>query len=143
MNYNSKQIEYASFLRRVGASLIDTIVLVLITIVVSFVFGIFSYFLFGPGASDVVGFFLGLVVGWMFYALFESSELMATPGKLALGIQVQDEDFQRLTFGRATGRHFAKIFSNATLGIGYLFPLWTERRQTLHDIVAKTVVIKK
>lgn len=143
MNYKSQQVEYASFLHRVGASLIDTIALILITTVVSFVFGIFSYFLFGPEASDVVGFFLGLVVGWMFYALFESSELMATPGKLAVGIQVQDENFQRLTFGRATGRHFAKFLSSIPLGLGYLFPLWTERRQTLHDIIAKTVVVKK
>lgn len=143
MNYNSKQIEYASFLRRVGASLVDTIVLILITVVVSFVFGIFSYLLFGPGASDVVGFFLGLVVGWMFYALFESSELMATPGKLALGIRVGDENFERLTFGRATGRHFAKFLSSFPLCLGYLFPLWTKRRQTLHDIIAKTVVTKK
>jgi uncharacterized RDD family membrane protein YckC len=143
MNYNSKQIEYASFLHRVAASLIDTVVLLLISFVVGFVFGIFSYFLFGPNASEALGYLIGLIVGWMFYAIFESSELMATPGKLALGIRVGDENFQRLTFGRATGRHFARFLSSIPMGIGYLFPLWTERRQTLHDIVAKTVVIKK
>jgi uncharacterized RDD family membrane protein YckC len=142
MTYTDKQIEYATFAQRVGAFLIDTIILILISMIVGFLFGILSYMLFGPAASEDLGFLVGAIVGWLFYALCESSEQMATPGKRALGLQVRDEHLERLSFGRATGRHFAKFFSHIILGIGYLFPLWTVRRQALHDIVAKAVVIK-
>jgi uncharacterized RDD family membrane protein YckC len=142
MNDNHKEIQYATFLHRVAASLIDTVVLLLISFVVGFTLGLFSYFLFGPYASEGIGYLIGLMVGWLFYALFESSELMATPGKLALGIQVRDEHYQRVTFGRATGRHFARFLSSIPLCVGYLFPLWTQRRQALHDIVAKTIIVK-
>lgn len=141
MNANKTKIEYSSFLQRLAASLIDTVVLFVISYVVGFIFGLFSYVVFGPDASVLIGYFIGLIVGWLFYAAFESSKYMATPGKIALSIQVRDENFQRMTFGRATGRHFARFLSSIPLCIGYLFPLWTERRQALHDIVAKTVVI--
>lgn len=137
------EFEYSTFLQRVAASLIDSAVLFVVTFAIGFIFGIFSYQFFGPDAFVAIGYIIGLIVGWLFYACFESSNYMATPGKLALGIQVRDDDFQRLTFGRATGRHFARFLSSIPLGIGYLFPLWTKRRQTLHDIVARTVVVNK
>ncbi len=143
MTYTDKQTEYATFTLRAGAFLIDSVILILISMVVGFLFGILSYVMFGPAVPEDLGFLIGAIVGWLFYALCESSETMATPGKMALGLQVRDENLQRLSFGRATGRHFAKFFSNIILGIGYLFPLWTVRRQTLHDIVAKAVVIKR
>jgi uncharacterized RDD family membrane protein YckC len=143
MNTSPKTFEYSTFLQRVAASLIDTVVLFVISSVIGFVVGFFSYAIFGPDASILIGYLLGLVIGWLFYAAFESSEYMATPGKMALSIQVRDENFQRLSFGRATGRHFARFLSSIPLCIGYLFPLWTQRRQALHDIVAKTVVVNK
>jgi len=62
---------------------------------------------------------------------------------MALGLKVTGLNGERITFARATGRHFAKYLSSLTLLIGYIMAAFTERRQALHDIVASTLVFKK
>jgi uncharacterized RDD family membrane protein YckC len=81
--------------------------------------------------------------GWLYYAGFESSYLMATPGKKLLGLYVTNSDNQRISFGQATGRYFAKVISAVILGIGYLMAGFTERKQALHDTIANCLVWKK
>jgi uncharacterized RDD family membrane protein YckC len=74
----------------------------------------------------------------------ESSEKQATIGKMALGIQVIDAStLGRVSFGKATVRHFGKILSGLILLIGYLMMLWDDRSQTLHDKLAGTLIVKK
>jgi Tfp pilus assembly major pilin PilA len=109
-------------------------------------------------ASFVVGMGLGLVLaqhslqdplvnvvafigGWLYFALLESSGWQATVGKRALGIKVTTVDGQRIGFGQATGRYFAKILSGLTLCIGFLMVAWTQKRQGLHDKIAGTLVL--
>ena len=72
----------------------------------------------------------------------DSSSIQGTVGKMAIGIIVTDMDGQRITFARATGRHFAKIISGIILGIGYIMAGFTVRKQGLHDIIAKTLVLQ-
>ena len=64
-------------------------------------------------------------------------------GKKALGIIVTDISGQRISFGRATGRYFAKQLSTIILLIGYIMAAFTEKKQALHDMMAGTLVIKK
>ena len=71
----------------------------------------------------------------------ESSEKQATLGKMALGIKVTDGQGQRITFGRATGRFFAKIISRLPLCIGFIIAGFTARKQALHDMIADTLVV--
>ena len=85
---------------------------------------------------------LVLAIRWLYEAYLLSSERQATVGKMALGLKVTDLGGRRISFGRATGRHFAKILSHMILLIGYLMALFTERKQALHDIIAGTLVIK-
>lgn len=47
----------------------------------------------------------------------------------------------RLTFGKASGRFFASLLSNS-LCIGYLIMLGNERKQTLHDQMAGTLILR-
>jgi len=70
-----------------------------------------------------------------------ASEKQATLGKMAMGLIVTDDNNQRLTFGRATGRHFAKYLSGLALGIGFVMAAFTERKQALHDMIAGTLVV--
>jgi uncharacterized RDD family membrane protein YckC len=56
------------------------------------------------------------------------------------GLKVTDLNGNRISFERATGRHFAKWLSGMVLGIGYLIVGFTERKQGLHDLVAGTLV---
>jgi uncharacterized RDD family membrane protein YckC len=81
------------------------------------------------------------LITWLYFAVCESSSWQGTVGKLALGIRVTDTTGARLSFGRASGRYFAKILSFMTLLIGYLMIAWTQRKQGLHDLIAGTLVL--
>lgn len=120
---------YAGFWMRLGAYLIDIVVLFIPLFILALV----------PG----VNFIAGLVGPWLYFALQESSERQATIGKRALNMYVTDLQGRRLTFGRATGRHFGRLLCVLTLGIGYLMVAFTERKQGLHDMVAATLVWRK
>jgi len=95
------------------------------------------------------GFFLiailiALVVIWLYSAYLESSVWKATVGKKALGLIVTDLEGQRLTFGRATGRFFAKVVSGfIPFAIGFIMAGFTEKKQALHDMIAGTLVLRK
>jgi len=84
-----------------------------------------------------------IVISWLYFALMESSRREATFGKMALGIIVNDRKGQRVSFGRATGRHFAKLISGVILVIGFIMAGFTAKKQTLHDMIAECVVVKK
>ena len=58
-------------------------------------------------------------------------------------IIVTDEAGNRISFGKATGRHFGKILSALILYIGYIMIAFTGKKQGLHDILAGTLVVKR
>ena len=130
---------YAGFWRRFAAWILDGLLLSLVTLPFTLQFG-------GDAAAEAARASatgtISTVVGWLYYALMESSAKQATVGKMALGIIVTDLEGRRLGFGRATGRYFAKILSALILGIGFLMVAFTERKQGLHDMVASTLVVK-
>lgn len=86
--------------------------------------------------------FFSAIITWLYFALCESSSWQATIGKKLLGLKVTGETGNRLTFGRATGRHFGKILSAFFLCIGYIMAAFTSKKQALHDILAGTFVIR-
>ncbi len=49
---------------------------------------------------------------------------------------------QPIGFGMAFVRQIAHALDSWSLGIGYLWPLWDERRQTFADKVCNTVVVR-
>ncbi len=80
-------------------------------------------------------------VGWLYFALMESSPKQATLGKAAVGIIVTDENYERISFLRATARYFSKIISSFILMLGFIMAGFTRRKQALHDFIAGTFVI--
>ncbi len=101
---------------------------------------------FGIGLMIGVAVFvlLAIVGSWLYYAGFESSSWQATPGKKVLNIIVTDMNGARVTFGRASGRFFAKwVTQLIPLGIGYILAGITERKQALHDMIASTLVLRR
>nr|HDM59699.1 RDD family protein [Bacillota bacterium] len=86
---------------------------------------------------------LNVLIWWLYYAIMESSPLQGTLGKLAVGSIVTDLDGERISFIRATGRHFGKFISGLVLCLGYLMAGFTERKQALHDMIAGCLVIQK
>ena len=73
----------------------------------------------------------------------ETSHWQATIGKSALRLYVTDIDGHRLSRGRSMGRNLAKCLSTLTLGVGYLMSGFTARRQTLHDLIAHCLVVRR
>jgi uncharacterized RDD family membrane protein YckC len=89
-------------------------------------------------------FTVGLAVTWLYHALMESSEWQATVGKKTLGLVVTDMAGRRVSFGRATGRHFAKIVTNMVPAfIGYIMAGFTEKKQALHDMMAGCLILRR
>jgi uncharacterized RDD family membrane protein YckC len=131
---------YAGFWRRVAAVILDGIVLGIVTVPLNLAFGD------GTGSDSMTyspaGQSISTALGWLYYALMESSAKQATLGKMALGIMVTDLEGRRIGFGKATGRYFAKILSALILLIGFIMVAFTARKQGLHDILAGTLVVK-
>jgi uncharacterized RDD family membrane protein YckC len=121
---------YAGFWKRFAAVVVDVIV-------VGLAEGVLSMLVFGAGGLAFV------FLPWVYEAVMLSSERQATIGKILLGIVVTDIEGQRISFVRATGRHFAKYLSALLLGIGFLMAAFTRRKQALHDLVADTLVVNK
>jgi uncharacterized RDD family membrane protein YckC len=94
------------------------------------------------GAYGVI-FLINAILSLLYFAWSESSHWQGTLGKLAIGLKVTDADGDRISFLRALSRYFAHIITNMTFGIGYLLNVFTSRQQTLHDLVAGTLVVYK
>lgn len=77
---------------------------------------------------------------WLYEAFLTSSSWQGTIGKKLLHLIVTDEQGNRISFARATGRYFAKIISSLILNIGFIMVAFTERKQGLHDMIAGTLV---
>jgi uncharacterized RDD family membrane protein YckC len=133
-------VVYGSFLARVGAKLIDSFILWIGSIAALVILSP----LFGGGDGGALLLLLAMIsITWLYSALLESSEWQATLGKKACGLVVTDMHGDRITFARASGRFFASYFSGFILGIGYLMAAFTEKKQTLHDMIAETLVKKR
>ncbi|MEE9370558.1 MAG: RDD family protein [Sedimentisphaerales bacterium] len=136
--------EYAGFWRRFGALFIDAIILN----IGGFIIGLIIGFVWGASTGtaegvELLGNLVGIIIGWLYYALMESSSKQATIGKMALGIVVTDMKGGRVSFGRATGRHFAKFVSLLTFFVGFIMAGFTEKKQALHDMIASCLVVCK
>ncbi len=157
-----QDVYYAGFWIRFVGYFIDSIIIIPVVWIISMISMIFSFALgittggwMWMGANhdsiqSMVAIFDGVsepiiyIAGtWLYFALQYSSRFQATVGMRCVNIQVVDYDYQRLSFGRATGRHFAKYLSFLTLTVGYIMIVFTKRRQGLHDFIAKTYVVYK
>jgi len=141
---------YAGFWRRVLAWLLDSLILwvpefLLETATARQVLLIASPLLSSLQsqlADFLVACIVSALVWWLYTAFFLSSAWQATPGKRMAGIKVTDLEGRRITLGRASLRFLLELISGLLLGIGYLLGGITPKKQTLHDLIAGTLVLK-
>jgi len=158
----SRGFSYAGFWLRVAAAIIDGVIMSIalgVLLVPLFLltgmgaqFGGLAERHGQPDPALVVG-FIGMILvfvvvsllgQWLYHAYLESGEKQGTWGKQVMGIYVTDLTGYRTTFGRASGRFFAKIITGMIpLGIGYVMAGFTERRQALHDMIASCLVLRR
>jgi len=134
---------YGGFWLRAGALVIDSIVTFALAWAAGLVIG-FGLALAGvrEGAIGLLGGLVGIAAAFFYFSLMESSERGATLGKRAFRLRVVSAaELDRISFGRAAGRYFARFISMLVLYIGYLMQPFTRRKQALHDIIAGTVVV--
>lgn len=127
---------FAGFWRRFGSLVVDFVVLYPFLAAFEIAMGGHPFDLRSTERGGPLVLPVNVVLTWLYSALLESSRRQGTLGQQVLGIRVTDLEGRRVSFGRATGRHFAQFVSGLTLGIGYLMIALTDRRQALHDKIA-------
>jgi len=143
---------YAGFWRRFVGWLIDLLILIILShwvlLLISKIIktpipdtlsfsAIFSSLL--PIALTI--FIVDFIIIALYYSLFESSSLQATVGKYIAGLKITTIDGSRVSFGKAFLRRIYSLLSIIPIFIGYIVAGFTARKQTFHDMLAKTVVI--
>jgi uncharacterized RDD family membrane protein YckC len=134
-NLTNRTLRYAGFWIRVGAYIIDGLIVGAFNGIVTF--GLVRS---NPQDPNIGALFFVSIAGLIYFALMESSSKQATLGKLAVGIKVGNEDGSRITFANALGRTLGKILSAIILYIGFMMVGWDKRKQGLHDKLAGTIV---
>ena len=118
-------VEYMGFWIRFGASIIDGIVVLLI-----------SFVLPGPAGA------FGILLLWLYYWLFTGLKGQ-TLGKMAFGIKVVNAQGDRPGLGVAALREvLGKTVSVIALYIGFLWIIGDKQKQGWHDKIASTYVVK-
>ena len=142
---------YAGFWIRAVASVIDDLIVMLISLGLTLSALYAIYFATNPaptfGAAftgwfiNTVNFAAMLAVSLPYYIGFHW-RYGWTPGKRLFRIRViRESDGGNLSFGRSSGRYFAQILSTLPFGAGYLMAALNKKKQALHDALAGTVSI--
>jgi uncharacterized RDD family membrane protein YckC len=153
-------VQYAGFGQRLGAVLIDGLIL---GVPSGILFALFfaaapretractvngrAAFCEVPTGGSIALFMLGMltlsVCSIVFYFGFLEGRRGQTVGKRALGIKtVRRTTGEVPGVGRAIGRTFAHYLSGFLCYLGYLWMLWDNEKQTWHDKICDTIVIK-
>lgn len=75
--------------------------------------------------------------------VYVASPRQATLGKRAFELKVSDLNGNKISFGRATGRYFAFVSFTVFFLADFLPVPFTEKSQSLHDLITGTVVFEK
>ena len=140
--------EYAGFWVRVGAAIIDTVLLILITYPLLIYFYGEQYFnvsdpdapvAFVEGPADFLISWIFPIVAIILFWIYKS----ATPGKMAVHAKIVDaKTGQPPSIAQFIGRYFGYFISTLPLGIGIIWIAFDKKKQGWHDKLAGTVVIK-
>ena len=135
--------DLAGFWRRFTASFIDGILIVLVTIPLSYLYFGPAYFdentptFFGP-VDFIINYILPFIIVIAFWKIKS-----ATPGKMLLGIKIIDAKHGgQPSTGQFIGRYLGYILSTVVIFLGYFWMLWDKRKQTWHDKLASTLVVR-
>lgn len=138
-------VEYAGFWVRLGATLIDTVLVIAITF--PLLVAIYGWQYFDPAWNT------GMVAGPADFLITKVLPLVAavwfwrarqaTPGKMALRLRVVDaKTGATMSLGQSVGRYFAYLVSIIPLFLGFVWIAFDRRKQGWHDKLAGSVVVK-
>jgi uncharacterized RDD family membrane protein YckC len=136
------ELEYVGFWARVGAALIDSVLLLAIITPLLYWFYGPSYFLEGDAVHGLADVLLNwalpavaVIVFWVYR--------QATPGKMVIKARIVDADSAGPpSTGQLVGRYFAYYISIIPLCLGLFWVAFDARKQGWHDKLARTVVVR-
>ena len=136
-------IQYVGFWPRVGAALIDTLLLGLLVSPALYALYGEAYFTDSDtlfwGIGDLIFSYLLPAIAVILFWFFRS----ATPGKMLIGARIVDaRSFGKPSTGQLIGRYLGYYVSTIPFGLGLLWVAFDRRKQGWHDKLAKTVVIR-
>jgi uncharacterized RDD family membrane protein YckC len=128
-----KNDQYAGFWIRLSAWFWDVLILGVpsgvISIIIVLLTGVESLqYVVSLGIAILVIYFEGVLGG--------------TPGKMIVGIMIQNDKGNFIGFPTAILRYIGKILSTIILCIGFIMIGWDKKKQGLHDKIAKSYVVK-
>lgn len=150
-------LDYAGFVIRLVAYLIDSLILGVIGFVIMIpaaIIYIAAIFMSSSDEPNIAMLMIALIVIFIsvlvevvmmvvYSAWFESSKYQGTPGKILLKLKVVDEWGNRIGFVTAALRYILKIVFANFFYIGFIFILLNDKKQGLYDMLMKTCVIKE
>ncbi len=138
----AEEQQYGGFWARFVALILDNAIVFVILLAAAFGMGMMIAVAGMDGMAGTVGGLLVTFVPFLYWPVMESSKWQATVGKRVMGLEVTDLEGNRLSFVHALLRAFGKIVSSIPFGIGFLIAAFTARKQALHDMIAKTLVVR-
>lgn len=141
----------ASFGQRLGALLIDALIVGVGGLILFFVIGAIGTALASTGSTilAIIGSIIGLIAVLIliaaplaYFSYLEGQPSGQTLGKQVLNIRVVDfATGGPITVNRALLRNLMRYVSGAVFYLGYLWMLWDPQEQTWHDKVVETTVV--
>ncbi|MGI5242517.1 RDD family protein [Dactylosporangium sp. CA-139066] len=127
-------MNYANWIQRVGAYIVDIIPFAVIA-------GIGGAVDSNQGAVFWIFYLIGIV--YLAFNRWYLGGQGASIGKKALGLRlIAEQTGQPLGMGMAFLRDLCHFVDSIICYIGWLFPLWDAKRQTIADKIVKSVVLK-
>lgn len=122
---------YASWIQRVGAYLVDIAPIIVVDLILGRISVLLSLLISLAG------------IAWTAYnRWYKAGTTGQSLGKKVLNLRlVSEETGQPIGMLMAFVRDICHIIDSAICLVGYLFPLWDAKRQTLADKIVRTVVI--
>lgn len=134
--------KYVGFWKRVVATIIDALLITLVTMPLLMIIYGTAYF----SSQDLISGGADFVISWVFPAVAVIVFWVhtgATPGKMAVSARVVDERTGELMSTRqAVIRYVAYVVSLLPLCAGLIWVAFDRRKQGWHDKIAKTVVVR-
>ncbi|MEL6707403.1 MAG: RDD family protein [Pseudomonadota bacterium] len=135
-------MDYAGFWVRFFAYILDFFVFIILALPLVFLFGTPEFDAATGSTSYSLPEYVTFPIFLAYFVGFEGSPKQATPGKMAMGLVVTNQAGGRLSWPHALARFLAKFLSLVVFLIGFVMVAFTPRKQGLHDLLARTLVVR-
>jgi uncharacterized RDD family membrane protein YckC len=144
-NLSPENVEYAGFWIRFWASIIDSILLMMITYPI--LYAVYGWAGLDYGDAMKTTGFVDILLTWILpvvAVIWFWVAKQATPGKMLLSLRVVDaKTGGSLSVGQSIARYLGYFVSSIPLGLGLIWVGFDSKKQGWHDKIAGTVVVRR